>query len=179
MAAMAFFAIPKVLNEAPYSKLSVNARYLYGVMRDRMRLSIKNEWNDREGTFILMSRKSIAALLGKSLPTVRKIIKELIDAGLMREKRVGLTKCNKIYVQLLPGETESDFQPGEKQGFPPEGKKLPPKENNSTNTDKRGYEYNPAYQRKETKWPKGTVLAQQYTQREYTHEELAQLIEVI
>ena len=80
------------------------------MMRDRFRLSIKNDWRDAMGVFIKMARKTICDLLKRSEPTVRKIIAELIGVGLIIEKRVGLTQCNKIYVQPLEGESESVFQ---------------------------------------------------------------------
>ena len=43
----AFFRIPKILMTEPYFKdISTDAKLLYGMMLDRMSLSIKNGWMD-------------------------------------------------------------------------------------------------------------------------------------
>ena len=111
----AFYQLPKSLfAEDKYQDLSIEAKLLYSMMRDRYRLSVKNNWRDAMGVFIKMTRKAICGLLKRSEPTVRKIIAELIEIGLIIEKRVGLTQCNKIYVQLLEGESENAFPSGEK-----------------------------------------------------------------
>ena len=105
-----FMAYNRLDEDEQYANLSTDAKYLYGKMRDRLKLSIKNNWQDENGFYIRMTRVSMAALLHRCLPTVRKVIKELIDAGLLSEKREGLTKSNRLYVQLLPGENEIEFQ---------------------------------------------------------------------
>lgn len=112
MATLAYFTVPKALDQPPYSKiLSVQARYLYGRLRDTHKLSARNGWRDEMGIYVKMARKTIAELFEISLPTCRKLIAELLRAGLILEKRVGLTRCNHIYVQPLPGETEDDLLP--------------------------------------------------------------------
>lgn len=106
-----FFQIPKALDtDERYKGLSVEARYLYGHMRDTLKLSIKNNWQDGVGFYIRMARVKMAELLHRSLPTVRRIIRELISVGLLKEKREGLTRSNRLYIQLLPGEDEIEFQ---------------------------------------------------------------------
>ena len=43
----AFFRIPKVLMTEPYFRgISTDAKLLYGLMLDRMSLSVKNGWMD-------------------------------------------------------------------------------------------------------------------------------------
>jgi len=114
-AGAAFYQLPKALfAEERYQGLSLEAKLLYTLMRDRYRLSLKNNWRDAMGVFIKMTRKAICALLKRSEPTVRKIIAELKKFGLIIEKRVGLTQANKIYVQLLAGESETSLQSSEK-----------------------------------------------------------------
>lgn len=45
-----FYKIPKLLfTEEYFKKISVEAKVLYGLMLDRMSLSVKNEWLDTEG----------------------------------------------------------------------------------------------------------------------------------
>lgn len=197
--ATAYYAIPKPLFTDPrFINLSIEAKTLYGFMRDRLKLSLKNDgWQDTIGTYILMARKTMAEFLRKSLPTVRKIVAELIGAGLLREKRMGLTKCNRIYVQLLPGETANDFQPGietndisaKKADFSLERKPVASNNGNSKEINKRGYERHQKNE-KSTEQRRGggsqtrskyqsTVPAQQYEQREYSREYLYSLFEVI
>ena len=49
----AFYRIPKVLFTDEYFRnLSSDAKVLYGLMLDRMALSIRNNWVDNEGKFI-------------------------------------------------------------------------------------------------------------------------------
>ena len=56
-----YFIIPKALQTDPeLKKLSVYAKYLYGLMLDRMKLSAKNNQVDNEGrAFIYYSTESI------------------------------------------------------------------------------------------------------------------------
>ena len=177
MSNVAFFAIPKVLNtDSKYASLSVEAKYLYGLMRDRFKLSVKNRFKDTVGTFIYMPRKVMSGFLKKSLPTIRKFVAELVKVGLIIEKRMGLTKCNKIYVQLLPGEKEGDFQTKEKPYFTPERNEVSPSNHNPSYINLRGYQQGG---KNEKKRPQKTVLAQQYTQREYSKEFYASLFEQI
>ena len=109
--AEAYFVIHHRLDTDPlYANLSVMAKYLYGKMRDILKLSIKNNWQDENGFYIRLTRLNMATLLKCCLPTVRKVIKELINVGLLKEKREGLTRSNRLYVQLLTGENETEFQ---------------------------------------------------------------------
>ena len=115
MAAAAFYQLPKPLFEnEKYQGLSSDAKLLYALMRDRLRLSIMNNWRDALGVFIKMARKAMCDLLRRSEPTIRKIVAELVGVGLIIEKRVGLTQCNRIYVQLMVGESEGAVHSGSK-----------------------------------------------------------------
>ena len=45
-----YFRIPRLLITSPrFRHLSVDAKLLYGMMLDRMSLSVKNEWYDEDG----------------------------------------------------------------------------------------------------------------------------------
>lgn len=181
MATLSYFSVPKMLDTDPrYQTLSTNAKYLYCHMRDRFKLSLQNNWRDQLGVYIKYSREAMAVLIKVSLPTLRKVLQELINARLIVDVRKGLTKCNHIYVQLLPGEEEKDLYSGrktgmpstEKQGFIPDRNAFSPNNHNPNNPNFNNNDYRP-------RWGQKTVLAQQYTQREYTKEQLEQLIEII
>lgn len=45
-----FFRIPKVLfTDKQFENISTDAKVLYGMMLDRVSLSVKNDWLDEEG----------------------------------------------------------------------------------------------------------------------------------
>lgn len=99
-----FFRIPKVLMIHPlYKKLSSNAKLLYGLMLDRMGLSRKNKWIDKQNrVYIKYSAKSVAEELGCSEPTALKALKELDTengVGLIERVRIGQGNPDIIYVK--------------------------------------------------------------------------------
>ncbi len=57
-----FFQVPKELFVNPYyTDLSLASKVLYGLLLDRLSLSIKNKWTDKEGDiYIIFSRYSLA-----------------------------------------------------------------------------------------------------------------------
>lgn len=174
MSSTVFYQMPKALFSPAYQGLTSDSIMLYTILRDRHQLSLKNgkKWRDSNGVFIFFPRKAIANLMHKSVPTILKAIRQLLAFGLLKEKRQGLTHANKLYVQLLPGEKEADLPPSKKQGFSTD--KKPSSANNTEKSvyPKEGYPTTP-------KTRKPAVLAQQYTQRQYTRAELDRLIAVI
>ena len=99
-----FYKIPKLLFTDDYfKKISVEAKVLYGLMLDRMSLSVKNQWMDEEGrAYIYYSLEDIMDALGCSNKKAISIMKELdIDAGigLIEKKRQGQGKPTMIYLK--------------------------------------------------------------------------------
>ena len=45
----AFYKVPKALFEEKYKSVSTDAKMLYGLLLDRMYLSVKNGWIDKQG----------------------------------------------------------------------------------------------------------------------------------
>ena len=115
-----FYRIPKMLFTAEcFRSLSCEAKVLYGLMLDRMGLSIKNRWIDEEDrVYIVFTVEETAELMNCGMQKAVKLIKEL-DAdkgiGLIEKKRLGLGKPNVIYVKnfmireepILPEEEET------------------------------------------------------------------------
>ena len=104
-----FYRIPKMLfTEECFRGLSCEAKVLYGLMLDRMGLSIKNRWFDEEDrVYIVFTVEEIAEMLDCGTQKAVKLVKEL-DAdkgiGLIERKRRGLGKpqcdlCQKLYRQ--------------------------------------------------------------------------------
>ena len=99
-----FYKIPKLLfTEEYFKKVSVEAKVLYGLMLDRMSLSMKNQWFDTEGrAYIYYSLEDIMDALGCSNKKAISIMKELdIEAGigLIEKKRQGQGKPTMIYLK--------------------------------------------------------------------------------
>ena len=99
-----FYRVPKVLFTAEcFKSLSCEAKVLYGLMLDRMSLSIKNRWFDEEDrVYIIFTVEEIAELLNCGTQKAVKLMKELDDnqgIGLIEKKRLGLGKPNVIYVK--------------------------------------------------------------------------------
>ena len=95
-----FFRIPKLLITDSYFKnLSSGAKLLYGLLLDRMGLSIKNKWFDEENrVYIKYGIKAIAEDLSCSSNTATAMLRELEDIGLISlVKRNG--KPTIIYVK--------------------------------------------------------------------------------
>lgn len=99
-----FYRIPKALFTNPIFKpLSSNAKILYGLMLDRVGLSLKNGWVDDNGrVYIYYTVEKIEKDLGCSKPTAVKSIDELSTdkgIGLIEKKRQGQGKPTVIYVK--------------------------------------------------------------------------------
>lgn len=99
-----FYRIPKLLFTNNYFKaLSNDAKILYGLMLDRMSLSVKNQWFDEENkAYIYFSVEDIMELLNCGKNKAVKIMQELDDEtgiGLIEKKRQGFGKANIIYVK--------------------------------------------------------------------------------
>jgi DNA-binding Lrp family transcriptional regulator len=99
-----FYRVPRLLiKDERFKELSSDAKLLYGLMLDRMSLSMKNEWMDSENrAYIIYTIEAIMDDLGCSKPTCGKILRELDcehGIGLIERKRRGLGKPDLIYVK--------------------------------------------------------------------------------
>ena len=99
-----FYRIPKVLFTAEcFQTLSCEAKVLYGLMLDRMSLSIKNRWLDGEDrVYIIFTVDEVAELMNCGTQKAVKLMKELDsekEIGLIEKKRLGLGRPNVIYVK--------------------------------------------------------------------------------
>ena len=99
-----FYRVPRLLiKDGRFKGLSSDAKLLYGLMLDRMALSMKNGWIDGQNrAYIIYSVENIMEDLGCSKPTCIKIIRELdcgSGIGLIEKKRRGLGKPDIIYVK--------------------------------------------------------------------------------
>ncbi len=96
-----FYRIPKALFTEPlFRDLSVEAKVLYGLMLDRVGLSIRSGWVDElDRVYIYFTVADIQQQLGCGHNKAVRLLKELdTDMGLIRRKRQGLGKPDRIYV---------------------------------------------------------------------------------
>lgn len=99
-----FYRIPKALFTDPRFKgVSVEAKVLYGLLLDRMALSVKNNWLDPDGrVYIIYTIADVMGTLGCAEQKANKLLNELDTAkgvGLVERVRRGLGKPNVIYVK--------------------------------------------------------------------------------
>ena len=95
-----FYQIPKELLVNPiYKNLDSNSILLYGLLLDRLSVSMKNKWIDKDGNiYLIYSRKEAQQKLKLSDKPVSKAFKKLEEAKLIYEIRSGFKKHNIIYV---------------------------------------------------------------------------------
>ncbi|ATH66482.1 replication protein (plasmid) [Staphylococcus nepalensis] len=106
-----FYQLPKVFFTNPkYTKLSNDAKITWSLLRDRLDLSIRNNWIDENGDiFFIYTNEKLKSILNISSPNkLSKIKKELTQADLFNQIRVGLNKPNKLYIKK-PEVTETDI----------------------------------------------------------------------
>jgi len=99
-----FYRVPRLLiKDERFKGLSSDAKLLYGLMLDRMSLSMKNGWFDDENrAYIHYTVENIMEDLGCARATCAKVIAELDSKkgiGLIEKKRQGLGKPDIIYVK--------------------------------------------------------------------------------
>ena len=165
-----FLMIPKaLLYGGRFSEMSLCAKILYALMKDRLSLSEKNGWRDTSGrTFIYFTQLDAAKILGCGKKSVTKYTRELENLGLIQKTAQGLCRPDIIYVNDIPEPRESACESPENdtseehgtEGFLPEGaesaspdtqnlplgsaKNAPPEAQNlrSNNTEKSNTEIN-------------------------------------
>lgn len=115
--AYTFYRVPKILfQNALFGKLSTDAKLLYGLLLDRMQLSMKNGWIDEDGrVYIYFTVDSIMEALSCGNKKAGSLLAELDDKrgiGLITRVRQGLGKPDKIFVHkcALPEMSKGHFQ---------------------------------------------------------------------
>ena len=107
-----FYRIPKVLfTEERFKSVSAEAKVLYSFLLDRMSLSAKNGWQDKENrVYIIFTIEDIMEAMGCADQKAGKLLYELESkCGLIERKRQGLGKPNLIYVKNFVTPSESRF----------------------------------------------------------------------
>ena len=105
-----FYRIPKALFTEPnFRELSTDAKVLYGILLDRMSLSLKNQWLDAQNkVYIIFTVEEIMDALNCANQKATRLMVELEkQGGLIERKRQGLGRPNLIYVKNFAVTTNS------------------------------------------------------------------------
>lgn len=135
-----YFRIPRLLITSPrFKPISTDSKLLYGMLLDRMGLSIKNGWHDDDGrVYIYYTVEEICEDMNCGRDKAMKLLAELDTGkgvGLIERIRQGQGKPTRIYVKRFtdrsippkaalsdPGPTapfsEVDFSDAQKSAFP-------------------------------------------------------------
>ena len=114
-----FFRIPRALvKDERFRGLSVNAKLLYGLMLDRMGLSLQNGWRDTKGrTFIYFTLEEIQTTLSCGHNKAVHVMAELEQYDLIERVKQGQGKPAKIYVKKI-STSDTDEQTSDQEPEP-------------------------------------------------------------
>ena len=119
-----FYRVPKTLLTDPRFKgVSIEAKVLYGLLLDRMSLSVRNGWMDKDRrVYIYFTQEDAMALMSCGKDKATRLFRELDQGGigLIERKKQGQGRPTRIYVKnfTLPPEPG---QPRQSDQTPPEG----------------------------------------------------------
>ena len=105
-----FYRIPKALfQESRFQNLSTDAKTLYGILLDRMSLSVKNEWFDKKGrVFIIFTIEDVKRTFRCADNKATRLLRELEEFGLIERKRRGQGKPCLVYVKNFSSESSKE-----------------------------------------------------------------------
>ena len=100
-----FYRLPKALMSERYDSLMLESKVAYSLLLDMVSLSIENDWvNEKGEVFVKIKRRDLMEKLGvKGTQKMAKIMSELKEYNLIFEEKVGLGRCNKIFLCDLDG----------------------------------------------------------------------------
>ncbi len=101
-----FYRLPKLLVVSEeFKDVSYGGKLLYGILLDRMGLSISNGWFDDENrAYIIYTVEEIKESLNCSKGTAIKMLAEIEGIGLIEQKKRGRGYPDHIYVKKFYGE---------------------------------------------------------------------------
>ena len=95
-----FYKLPQELFDECFRELSIGAKVLYAILRDKWGQSQKNGWHDENGIYCNFSIKLLSEVMGCSERSITAYKKELNDYHLISESRQ-FNSTNKIYVNRV------------------------------------------------------------------------------
>ena len=95
-----FYKLPQELFDECFKGLSIGAKVLYAILRDKWGQSQKNGWHDENGIYCNFSVRLLSEIMGCSEKTTISYKKELSNYHLISERRQ-FNSTNKIYVNRV------------------------------------------------------------------------------
>lgn len=117
----AFYRVPKLLiTGEQFRTLSMEAKLLYGILLDRVSLSLRNGWVDEQNhVYIIYTIEQIMQEMNCSNKKAVTMLSELEKkVALIEKKRQGLGKPNLIYVKNFFTANQSDCEYEQKEIIP-------------------------------------------------------------
>ena len=110
-----FFRIPRALvKDERFRDLSTDAKLLYGLMLDRMGLSLQNGWQDTEGrAFIYFTLEEIQTTLSCGHNKAVRLMAELEQYDLIERVKQGQGRPAKIYVKKIDADGADEQASGQ------------------------------------------------------------------
>lgn len=102
---LSYIAMPKFLFNDVFKHVSLNAKVMYSIYRDRFKLSLKNsesskQYVDQAGkVFTVISNIDLCDVLNCSKNTVSKYTGQLIAVGLIQKEQMTYKSTDRIYVK--------------------------------------------------------------------------------
>ena len=111
-----FYRIPKILVTSPtFKRVSDSAKLLYGLMLDRMGLSIRNGWVDDENrAYIFFTTNDVMEQMCCGTEKATKLLAELDSEkgiGLIERKKQGQGKPAIVYLKKFYSDEDTDRKP--------------------------------------------------------------------
>ena len=110
-----FYQLPKAFfyNEK-YTGMKNESKIAYAILRNLLTLSIEKEWiNEKGEIYVKLSREKLMKYLNiKGTQKMTQVMKELYEKELIVERRLGLNRCNEIYL-CNPEELKIAYQDSE------------------------------------------------------------------
>ena len=112
-----FYRIPKMLfTEEIFEALSTDAKFLYGLLLDRISLSRENGWLDDAGrVYVYYTIKSVKKSMRCANTKACGLLRELDGFGLIERKKQGLGKPTIIYVKDFTRFRKAELLDSDKQ----------------------------------------------------------------
>lgn len=117
----AFYRIPKVLfTDNRFQNISTEGKVLYGLLLDRVSLSMENGWIDDEGrVYIIFTLTTIRQAMNCAEKSAIKYLTELEEFGLIERIRQGFGKPALIYVKNFIDQQNLQVRTSKNYSSPP------------------------------------------------------------
>lgn len=94
-----FLKFPRVLLDAPFNRLSSDAKLLYALLLDRLSYSEKNGLADESGQeYVIYTINQVCDALGCKRDKAMRLLRHLEAIGLISRQKLGRNRPDRIYV---------------------------------------------------------------------------------